>query len=199
MTVTTILAIAVALAMDAFAVSLATGMQLRAVSLPQTLRMAGVFGGFQFLMPVLGWLLGVKAQSAVQAYGHWLAFGLLAFVGLRMLKQGWEKKEEREEELTCACPPDPTRGGSLWLLGLATSLDALAVGLSLALLDANVWLPAVIIGLVCFTLSAVGLHLGRLICSLPGLGRLGDRANALGGAILLLIGLKILHENGVFI
>lgn len=184
--------------MDAFAVSLTTGIRLRCAGLGQTMRMAGTFGGFQFIMPVAGWLLGVKAQHYIEAYDHWLAFALLAFVGGRMLKESWDNRGKPEEDL-CSCPSqDPTKGSSLWLLGIATSLDAMAVGLSFALLDVDVWFPAVIIGTVCFCISAAGMHLGRMICRLPGLGNLGDKANALGGAVLLGIGVKILHEHGVF-
>ena len=191
----TVFAIAVALAMDAFAVSLTAGIRLRSITVGHTLRMGGTFGGFQFLMPVIGWMCGVKAQKYIESYDHWIAFALLAFVGGRMLKEAWENRGKEEQE----CPAnDPTRGGSLLLLGIATSLDALAVGLSLALLKVDVWMPAVIIGVVCFCITAFGLHLGKFICRIPGLGGLGNKANALGGLVLLAIGLKILHEHGVF-
>lgn len=182
--------------MDAFAVALSTGLRLRCADMGQTMRLAGVFGAFQFFMPVLGWLLGVRAQRYIENYDHWLAFALLLFVGGRMLKEAWTEAHKEEEDY-CACP-DPTRGGSLWLLGIATSIDALAVGLSFALLNVDVWLPAVIIGVVCFMLTALGLHLGRLACRLPGLNSLGNKANILGGLTLLCIGIKILHEHGVF-
>lgn len=181
--------------MDAFAVSLTTGLRLRCISMGQTMRMAGVFGAFQFFMPVAGWLLGAEAKEYIESYDHWVAFALLAFVGSRMLKEAWEHRGQ--ETASCACA-DPTKGGSLWLLGIATSLDALAVGLSLALLDTAIWLPACIIGVVCFALSALGMHLGRLACRLPGLGFLGNKANALGGLVLLFIGFTILREHGVF-
>lgn len=190
------LVVAVALATDAFAVSFATGMRMRHVSLVQTLRMAGFFGVFQFLMPVLGWLLGFKAQKYIEAYDHWLAFALLAFVGGKMLWETWENRNKGVD--ACELDRDPTAGGSIWLLAIATSLDALAVGLSLALLKFDIWIPAIIIGLVCFMLSAFGIHLGRLVCRIPGLGSLGNKATALGGLVLFAIGLKILHEHGVF-
>lgn len=195
MTLTAVLAIAVALAMDAFAVSLTAGARMSSVSLGQTLRMAGTFGGFQFLMPVAGWLLGVRAQRYIEDYDHWLAFALLAFVGLRMLKEAWDNRGN--DQGVCS-GSDPTRGGHLWLLGIATSLDALAVGLSLDLLGQDVWFPAVVIGLVCFLLSASAMHLGRAVCRLPGLSGLGNKANVFGGLVLLAIGFKILHEHGVF-
>ena len=196
MNLSTIFIIAVALAMDAFAVSLATGVRLRHVSVSQTLRMGGMFGGCQFAMPVIGWICGVGAQQYIEAYDHWLAFALLAFVGGRMLRESWENRGKSEEEQ--GEQNDSTRGSSLWLLGIATSIDALAVGLSLALLQVDVWLPAVIIGIVCFVITACGLHLGTLACRLPRLGNMGNKANALGGFVLIAIGLNILHEHGVF-
>ena len=190
------IAIAVALAMDAFAVSLSTGIRLRCISLAQTIRMAGFFGVFQFLMPVLGWLMGFKAQKYIEAYDHWLAFILLIFVGGKMLKESWDNRGKDAEACTTEC--DPTLGGNMWLLAIATSLDALAVGLSLALLSIEVWTPSIVIGIVCFILSAIGMHLGKLVCSMPGLDSLGNKANAIGGLVLVAIGIKILHEHGVF-
>ena len=196
MPLSAVFAIAVALAMDAFAVCLTTGIRLRRVGFGHTMRMAGAFGFFQFIMPVLGWLLGVRAQKYIEDYDHWLAFALLAFVGLKMLKESWDNRGKDETE--CRFEEDPTRGTNLLLLGVATSLDALAVGLSLALLGEAVWIPALVIGAVCFAISITGMHLGRFVCRLPGLANIGNHANALGGLVLLGIGVKILQEHGVF-
>lgn len=195
MTGLTIFGIAIALAMDAFAVSIATGMRLRCLPLAGTLRMAAVFGGFQFAMPVIGWLLGSHAQRYIEAYDHWIAFALLVFVGGRMLKESWENRGQPLDSGACS---DPTRGSALWVLGIATSLDALAVGLSFALLGVGIWWPATVIGLVCFTLTLVGMVVGSLVCRLPGLSSIGNKANALGGLVLIGIGVKILIEHGVF-
>lgn len=180
--------------MDAFAVSLTAGVGLSRVGTGHTLRMAGAFGAFQFFMPVLGWLLGVKATAYIARYDHWLAFALLTFVGVRMIREAWGKGENHEEGKRT----DPTRGGALLLLAVATSLDALAVGLSFALLGDTVWRPALIIGVVCFAVTAVGLHLGHMLRRAPGLKGLGDKANIFGGIVLIGIGVKILHEHGVF-
>lgn len=193
-----ILAIAVALAMDAFAVALTAGVRLQSVGLSPTLRLAGTFGFFQFLMPVTGGLLGVRAQQYIEAYDHWLAFALLLFVGGKMLWEAWQNRGKAEEECTFT---DPTRGRTLLMLGVATSLDAMAVGLSMALLNVDVWMPAVIIGVVCFIITTIGLHLGRLIYSVKGLislGNLGNKANVLGGLVLVAIGIGILREHGIF-
>lgn len=194
MTLSALFVLAVALAMDAFAVCLTTGIHLRCVRFGQTMRMAGAFGFFQFIMPIIGWLLGVRAHKYIENYDHWLAFALLAFVGLKMLKESWDNRGKGQQEY--CCQKDPMRGTNLLLLGIATSLDALAVGLSLALLGAEVWLPALLIGVVCFTISVIGIHLGRFVCRLPGLANIGNHANALGGIVLLAIGVKILHEHG---
>lgn len=190
-----LLAIAVALAMDAFAVALTSGIRLRCVSVAQTVRMAGTFGGFQFAMPLAGWLLGVGAKQYIENYDHWLAFALLGFVGGKMLWEAWSHRGKADEDCCCA---DPTIGGSIIMLGIATSIDALAVGLSLALLGINVLYPALVIGVVCFAITAAGMHLGRLVCTLPFLGNLGNKANVFGGLVLIGIGVSILAEHGVF-
>ncbi len=196
MALITLLALSLALAMDAFAVALTTGIQLRCVTAGQTMRMAGAFGFFQFCMPVIGWFLGIGVQKYIEAYDHWLAFALLAFVGGRMLKQAWDDRGKSADEC-CSCP-DPTRGGTILLLAVATSVDALAVGLSMAFLNLNVWFPALVIGAVCFGTTACGMHLGRLICTIGSLGNMGNRANVLGGLVLIAIGIGILKEHGIF-
>lgn len=193
MTLPAIFVMAVALAMDAFAVAVSTGIRMQRLRVAQVGRMAGVFGFFQFIMPVAGWFLGLSVQKYIEAYDHWLAFGLLAFVGLRMLKEAWDNRSKPEDE--CAPYADPTTGGTLLLLGIATSIDALAVGLSMALLKTDIWLPAVIIGAVCFCITAFGMQLGRWVCKA---GSLGGKANALGGLVLVSIGLGILHDHGMF-
>lgn len=193
----TLFALAVALATDAFAVAVTTGMQLRCVTFAQTARMALAFGVFQFAMPVAGWFLGSGAHKYIAAYDHWIAFALLSLVGGHMLKEFW-KKRGRDHAAECAvCPSDPTKGSALLLLAVATSVDALAVGLTMALLDQKVWYPALIIGLVCCMLTACGMHLGRIMCSLAG--NWSNRANAFGGLVLIGIGVNILREHGVFL
>lgn len=192
----TLMALAVALAMDAFAVSVTAGMQLRCVSFAQMARMALAFGFFQFAMPVAGWFLGISVQQYIAAYDHWIAFGLLAFIGGRMLRESWEKRDQDLETECAVCPVDPTRGMTLVMLAVATSIDALAVGLSMAILGEEVWYPALVIGLVCCALTAFGIHLGRIMCSIAG--NWGNRANAVGGLVLVGIGANILREHGVF-
>lgn len=190
----TLLAIAVALAMDAFAVALATGICLTEVRRAQTLRMAGAFGLFQALMPVIGWALGLSVREYIENYDHWVAFAMLALVGGKMLWEGLKGGDDDPDSPTCAAEPkDPTRGGQLLLLAVATSIDALAVGLSFAVLGQDIWLPAAVIGVVCFLLTGLGVKLG---CMTRNVGAVSRYAELLGGAVLIGIGVRILSEHG---
>ena len=183
-----IFAIALALAVDACVVAIAAGAHLRC-SPAQTLRMASAFGGFQFLMPVIGWALGLSVHSYIKNFGHWIAFALLVFVGGKMLYEVWRGGDKNNHA-------DPTRGITLILLAVATSIDALAVGVSMAMIKISIWYPAAVIGLVCFVATALGMHAGRLV--IGGNKTLGNKANAVGGLVLIGIGIKILVERGVF-
>lgn len=180
----TLFGIALALAMDAFAVALGAGMNLPALTGRHLFRLGFHFGLFQALMPVIGWLAGLAVQQQVADWDHWIAFALLAGVGGHML---WEACADHGDERP---PSDPTRGLSLVLLSIATSIDALAIGFSLSLLGVSIWTPALVIGLVAGVLTVTGMLLGR---------RLGDRWGArveiVGGVILIGIGLKILFEH----
>lgn len=184
----TLLAIAVALAMDAFAVALATGICLRQAKAAQTLRMAGAFGLFQALMPIAGWLLGLSVREHIESYDHWIAFALLAFVGGKMI---WESFASKDDDEACA-PKDPTQGMQLLILAVATSIDALAVGLSFAVLGEAIWAPALVIGVVCFLITALGMKIG---CMAGHVSAVSRYAEILGGVTLIGIGLKILLDH----
>jgi len=184
MTFPTLLAIAVALAMDAFAVSLATGICLHKARAIQTLRMAGAFGLFQAVMPVAGWVLGLTVRSFVTAYAGWAAFGLLSLVGGKMIWEGVKGEDAGDQ-----CDPrDPTRGVQLILLAVATSIDALAVGLSFSVLGEPIWIPALVIGVVCFVITAAGVKIGCMAGHVTVVSRY---AEVLGGVTLIGIGLKV--------
>jgi putative Mn2+ efflux pump MntP len=188
----TILGIAVALAMDAFAVAIATGVSLKQVSLRQTFRLSWHFGLFQALMPIIGWALGTSVQSSMEAYAHWVAFVLLALVGTNMLKEAVLTDDDEEE----AKPKkDSTKGMTLVMLSVATSIDALAVGLSMSMLRVSIMTPAIVIGVVAGMFTVAGLHLGQRVARLTWLS---TWAEIVGGLVLWLIGLNILRENGVF-
>ncbi|MHB8053714.1 MAG: manganese efflux pump MntP [Candidatus Aminicenantales bacterium] len=181
-----LLAIALAMAMDTFAVTIGVSLTMRGCSPRQTLRMAGSFGLFQFIMPIIGWAAGRTVVGLIQSFDHWIAAGLLVFVGGKMIYEAFERKKENA---SASCP-DKTRGGHLLLLSLATSIDALAVGLSLAALNVPIVYPAAVIGVVTFLVSVVGTKIG------PVLGRwMGKGAELAGGLVLLAIAAKILVEH----
>lgn len=180
----TIFGIAVALAMDAFAVALAAGAVLNPLTGRHLFRFGFHFGLFQALMPVLGWLVGMSVQKWISAYDHWIAFVLLGFVGGRMIVEAFEEKDEKK------AASDPTRGMTMVMLSVATSIDALAVGLSLAMLEVSVWVPAAVIGVVAGMLTVFGMLLGRKLG-----GNWGKRVEVCGGLVLCGIGLKILLEH----
>jgi len=177
------LGLAFGLAMDAFAVSIAAGMAVETVTPRHVFRVGFHFGLFQFLMPILGWLAGSRLASRISGYDHWLAFSLLAYVGGKML---WEARGEKPPDTS----RDPTRGLTLVTLSVATSIDALAVGLSMALLGVSVWFPSVVIGVVTAALSAVGIAFGGRIGS-----RWGHWAEVGGGLVLIFIGLRVLFAH----
>jgi len=183
MDITLLLLIALGLAMDAFAVSISVGIVLKKVSYRQFFRLSFHFGLFQALMPITGWLAGLTVQKAIQHYDHWIAFGLLAFIGGKMIYEAFQNEEEEHKS-------DPTKGMSLVILSVATSIDALAVGFSLALLNISIWFPSLIIGIVALVMTLIGMNFGKYAGVL-----FGKRVSIVGGIILVIIGLKILGEH----
>ena len=178
----TIVLIAVGLAMDAFAVSIAKGIVIKQQRRKTALLLASFFGGFQMLMPVIGWLAGSSLETVIVGIDHWIAFGLLAFIGSKMIYDSIRKQDgEKEESL---------RFHSLMTLAVATSIDALMIGLSFAFLQTQILVPILVIGLITFLLSLTGFFFG---C---GLGRIfGNKIKIVGGLILLAIGMQILFEH----
>ncbi len=179
----TLIGLALALAMDAFAVALGTGAVLTRLTGRHLFRLGFHFGLFQAMMPVIGWLAGQTIIQWVEAWDHWIAFALLAFIGGRMIHEALNPEEKSEGH-------DPTRGASLVLLSIATSVDALAVGFSLSVIGVSIWMPSLVIGLVAGALTVAGMLLGGRIGD-----RWGSRVEIFGGGILICIGLKILAEH----
>ncbi len=178
----TIVLIAVGLAMDAFAVSIAKGIVINHDRRRTALLLGGFFGGFQMLMPAIGWIVGLSFKEIIMGVDHWIAFGLLAFIGSKMIYDSTKKEKENEESTL--------KLHTLLILAVATSIDALMVGLSFAFLQTSILEPILLIGLVTFSLSFVGFFFG---C---GLGQVfGSRIKVIGGLILIGIGLRILLDH----
>ena len=180
-----IMIIAVGLAMDAFAVSLAAAAAGWVTDRRARFRLWFHFGLFQALMPVIGWLAGARLDRWIAGWDHWIVAALLVWIGGRMIRdvaRGGDRERDRSA--------DPTRGRNLIGLSVATSLDALAVGFSFALLDVEVWRPAAIIGAVAALFSLAGCLLGGVLG-----GRFGRRAEAVGGGMLVMMGLWVLLEG----
>ncbi len=179
----TILGTALALAMDAFAVATAVAAGLPDWTARHTFRLAWHFGLFQAMMPIIGWFGGSALLPFMAAIDHWIAFGLLALLGLRMIWQA-RHPEDRSQDF------DPTRGWSLVILSVATSIDAFAVGVSLGLIAISIWMPSLIIGLVTLVVTYVGTRLGRRAGDY-----LGQWAERIGGVVLIGIGTRILLQH----
>ena len=180
--------LAVGLSMDAFAVSVCKGLAMKKATLKAEATCGLWFGGFQMLMPVTGFFLGSLFAEAIEAFDHWVAFGLLVIIGINMLKEALEKEDESGD--------DPGKDADLsvktmFLMAVATSIDALAVGISLAMVGSvNIWLAAAFIGICTCLLSALGVKIGNVFGS-----RYEKKAELAGGVILILLGVKILLEH----
>ncbi|MDX9859094.1 MAG: manganese efflux pump MntP family protein [candidate division Zixibacteria bacterium] len=179
-----VFAVALGLAMDAFAVAIAVGSRFERLTIRPLFRLSFHFGLFQFLMPILGWYLGARIERFVDSFAPWLAFGLLAYIGIRMIR---ESRMSPDHHIPLR---DPTRKWSLVMLSVATSIDALAVGFSIAMLRIEVWSAAVVIGVVACLMTAVGMTFGRALGE-----RFGRAMEFLGGCILIGIGLKALIQG----
>lgn len=176
----TSLLIAIGLAMDAFAVSIGAGTGGQVTDLRSKLRLAFHFGLFQAGMTLIGWLAGTSIQRWIVGIDHWVAFGLLTYVGVNMIRSGLGKDIEAKRS-------NPSKGATMVFLSVATSIDALAVGISLAMLSIPALYPSAVIGLVTFGLSSVGLMAGNKLGE-----KFGKRMEVLGGVILIGIGLRVL-------
>ena len=177
-----LLIIAVALSMAAFAVAIAKGLSVPCIKPRHAICVGSWFGGFQALMPLLGYYLGVTFSRLVSSIDHWIAFLLLGLIGFNMIKESLSG-----EKVT----PDPDFSvKTMFLMAVATSIDALAVGVSFAVLSVEIWSAVAIIGITTFILSVVGLKIGNIFGC-----RYKSKAEFLGGAILLALGVKILVEH----
>ncbi len=178
-----LLLLAVGLSMDAFAVSVCKGLSMQNTGPKEGVICGAWFGGFQALMPLIGFFLGTLFAGAIEAFDHWVAFGLLAVIGINMLKEAFSKEEE------CCCADMSAK--NMFVMAVATSIDALAVGISLAMAgDVNIVTAVLLIGAITFFLSAAGVKIGSVFGN-----RFEKKAQIAGGCILILLGLKILLEH----
>ncbi len=178
----TIILVALALALDAFAVALTAGATLVRADRRQVFRLSFHFGLFQFLMPIIGWVAGVQIESVVSAFDHWIALGLLLAIGVKMIHESFDKHREFRSDMT--------RGWSLVSLSIATSIDALAVGFSIAVMNSGIVLPSIVIGVVAAGMTVLGVRLGERFSHALGAGM-----ERIGGAVLIIIGIRIVLEH----
>jgi putative Mn2+ efflux pump MntP len=178
-----LLLLAVGLSMDAFAVSVCKGLAMKKATIKEEMICGAWFGGFQALMPLIGYYLGSLFAKAIQSFDHWIAFGLLVLIGVNMLREAFS---EEEEQVECDLSVK-----TMFIMAVATSIDALAVGISLAMAgDVNIYFAVCLIGAVTFLLSALGVKVGSVFGS-----RYEKKAEIAGGIILIFLGIKILLEH----
>ncbi|OGL40109.1 MAG: hypothetical protein A3C43_00635 [Candidatus Schekmanbacteria bacterium RIFCSPHIGHO2_02_FULL_38_11] len=183
MSLITVLFIAIGLSMDAFAVSVTSGFAIKNLKANNAFKIAFFFGAFQAMMPVVGWLAGAGVRDSISSFDHWIAFGLLSIIGCKMIFESTKMKEDKGTN-------NPLNLYTLLILSVATSIDALAVGLSLAFLKVYIVTPAAIIGAVTFLLSFIGVFVGNRVGHF-----FENKIEILGGLILIAIGVKILAEH----
>ncbi|WP_455538354.1 manganese efflux pump MntP [Terrisporobacter sp.] len=180
-----------ALAMDAFAVSVTKGMTLRKINVFVSFKIAFSLGLFQAIMPLIGWFAGIKFQSYITAIDHWIALFLLSFIGLKMIFEAYEDSKNPELLVTCDAELD---NKELLILSIATSIDALAVGISFAFLDVHILPLCLSIGIITFVLCFLGVVIGKLLGPI-----FKNYSQIVGGIVLILIGINILNEHTDFI
>ena len=185
MDIISLLAISVALSMDAFSVSICKGLATKQFSFKTALLCGLWFGGFQALMPIIGYFLGAQFEHLITAFDHWIAFGLLLLIGVNMIREALSDDDEEEESSSCGCGFK-----TMLMMAIATSIDALAVGVSFAFLKVKIWFSVMIIGITTFLFSFVGVRIGNIFGS-----RYSKIAEMTGGVILIILGVKILLEH----
>jgi putative Mn2+ efflux pump MntP len=177
-----IILIGIGLAMDSFAVSICKGLSMRKMDWKKAIIIALYFGGFQALMPTIGYFLGIGFESKITSIDHWIAFGLLIFIGGNMIKEAFGDKDDEEN--------DNVDFKTMIVLAIATSIDALAIGITFAFLNVNILLAVSIIGILTFVISMIGVKIGNVFGD-----KYESKAEIVGGVILILLGIKILLEH----
>ena len=195
MDIISLLAISVALSMDAFSVSICKGLATKKFSLKTALLCGLWFGGFQALMPIIGYYLGVQFEHLITSFDHWIAFGLLLVIGVNMIREALSEEDSTDDgqQPTTECSCSNTGFKTMLMMAIATSIDALAVGVSFAFLSVDLWKSVTVIGITTFLFSFAGVRIGNIFGS-----RYSKAAEITGGVILILLGCKILIEHLVF-
>lgn len=184
MSVFEIILISMGLAMDAFGVSIGKGLSMPVGENRRKVTLAFLFGLFQFLMPVIGWLIGRQFIDVISEWDHWIIFGLLGYLGIAMIREGLSDEDDEDDDKQFL---------GVWemmMLSVATSLDAMAVGLTFAFMPINVWEASTMIGVITFGISLIGVYLGKFMGQF-----VGKYADILGGGVLILISTKILLQH----
>ncbi|WP_273419540.1 manganese efflux pump MntP family protein [Veillonella caviae] len=184
MSIIEIILISIGLAMDAFGVSIGKGLTMPKGSNGKKIVLAALFGGFQFVMPLIGWAIGRQFIDIIAEFDHWIIFVLLGYLGISMIRESYNDESDEEAE------NNNLGFGEMMVLSVATSLDAMAVGLTFAFMDINVWFASGMIGIITFLISLIGIYMGRFMGQF-----VGRYAELIGGAVLILIGTKILMQH----
>lgn len=184
MSVFEIILISIGLAMDAFGVSIGKGLTMPVGENGRKVTLAFLFGLFQFLMPVIGWLIGRQFIDVISEWDHWIIFGLLGYLGVAMIREGLSDDDDEDDDKQFL------GAWEMFMLSVATSLDAMVVGLTFAFLPINVWEASTMIGVITFGISLIGIYLGKFMGQF-----VGKYADILGGGVLILIGTKILLQH----
>ena len=179
-----IILISIGLAMDAFGVSIGKGLSMPVGENGRKVTLAFLFGLFQFLMPIIGWLIGRQFIDVISEWDHWIIFGLLGYLGIAMIREGLSDDDDEENDKQFL------GAWEMIMLSVATSLDAMAVGLTFAFLPINVWEASTVIGFITFSISLIGIYLGKFMGQF-----VGKYADILGGGVLIFIGTKILLQH----
>ena len=195
MDIISLLAISVALSMDAFSVSICKGLATKKFSLKTALLCGLWFGGFQALMPIIGYFLGAQFEHLIKSFDHWIGFGLLLVIGVNMIREALSEEESADDgqQPTAECSCSNTGFKTMLMMAIATSIDALAVGVSFAFLSVDLWKSVIVIGITTFLFSFAGVRIGNIFGS-----RYSKAAEITGGVILILLGCKILVEHLFF-
>ena len=181
MSILSISLIALGLAMDAFSVAICKGLSMKKFELKKSVIIGLYFGIFQGIMPIIGYLLGGTFADVIEKYDHWIAFGLLLFIGINMIREAFDKDEEVNDKVDFK--------SMIWL-AIATSIDALTVGITFSFLKVNIWFAALLIGMITYTLSIIGVIIGSKFGAKYKAG-----AEVTGGIILIIMGIKIVVEH----